>query len=554
MRRGILIVLTVLLSTSYMMATQKTILERKKAEKGYVLTSDEEVSKKVVTVKMKGVIFDKKTQERLPGVTLVLSDNPSIGTVTNMDGEFQITAVQGSKLKVSYIGYETQLLAVNLDDNIKVELDQDNFKLDEVVVTGQGAEVQKRRLSSNVTTVNSKELERMKQGRIDQILQNSLPNVQITMASGQAGATSLVKSRGLSSAYSNSTPVIYVDGVRVDNMNTGATLNNSLSGNSAVTGSIGDIPMENIDHIEYVTGGAATTLYGSDAANGVIQIFTKKGTEQKISFFAETQLEADVASSQFYHFKRTKELLHQIGFTQKYRIGFDGGTEKYGYSFGANMSNSTGTLIKNGNEDRKYDLRFGSRVKFNKVLEYQNSFGMVIQDFARSRNGNQGGYTGLWFTEGAAATNFKYTNTEGKQVNYGADLDATTDYMPHKLISNVEQIKNLPLQIKANRILISPMNEVVKWPAGNFIEIELDNIYPAESIDINFGKKEPCTWGRFEISADGKEWKTIDLKQKDARLTAGLQKAPVKFVRFTNAGSNEQQVYLRQFVLSIEKK
>ena len=149
----------------------------------------------MVTVKMKGVIFDKKTQERLPGVTLVLSDNPSIGTVTNMDGEFQITAVQGSKLKVSYIGYETQLLAVNQDDNIKVELDQDNFKLDEVVVTGQGAEVTERRLSSNVTTVNSKELERMKQGRIDQILQNSLPNVQITMASGQAGATSLVKSR-----------------------------------------------------------------------------------------------------------------------------------------------------------------------------------------------------------------------------------------------------------------------------------------------------------------------------------------------------------------------
>lgn len=53
---------------------------------------------------------------------------------------------------------------------------------------------------------------------------------------------------------------------------------------------------------------------------------------------------------------------------------------------------------------------------------------MVIQDFARSRNGNQGGYTGLWFTEGAAATNFKYTNTEGKQVNYGADLDALDDY------------------------------------------------------------------------------------------------------------------------------
>lgn len=399
-----------------------------KIENSSILIFKKEVSKKASTVRMKGIVFDKKTRERLAGVTLVLNDNPSVGTITDIDGVFQITAAQGSKLKVSYIGYETQLVAISPVDELKVELDQDNFKLDEVVVTGQGAEVQKRRLSSNVTTVSSKELERMKQGRIDQVLQNALPNVQITMSSGQAGATSLVKSRGLSSAFSNSTPVIYVDGVRVDNMNTGATLNNSLSGNSAVTGSIGDIPMENIDHIEYVTGGAATTLYGSDAANGVIQIFTKKGAEQKTTFFAETQLEADIASSQFYHFKRTKELLHQTGFTQKYRVGFDGGTEKFGYSFGGSMSNGTGTLIKNGNEDRKYDLRFGSRMKFNEQFEYQNSFGMVIEDFARSRNGNQGGYTGLWFTEGAAATNFRYTDAAGELVNYGADLDALDDY------------------------------------------------------------------------------------------------------------------------------
>lgn len=434
MKQSILIALIAFLGIVPVRAVQKSTLKGKnvplkdKIESSFIPALKEEAGKKATAVRIKGIILDKKTRERLAGVTLILNDNPSVGTITDMDGVFQITAERGSKLKVSYIGYETQLITVDHTDEMKVELDQDNFKLDEVVVTGQGAEVQKRRLSSNVTTVNSKELERMKQGRIDQILQNALPNVQITMASGQAGATSLVKSRGLSSAYSNSTPVIYVDGVRVDNMNTGATLNNSLSGNSAVTGSIGDIPMENIDHIEYVTGGAATTLYGSDAANGVIQIFTKKGANQKTTFFAETQLEADVASSQFYHFKRTKELLHQTGFTQKYRIGFDGGTEKYGYSFGASMSNSTGTLIENGNEDRKYDLRFGSRMKFNKYFEYQNSFGMVIQDFSRSRNGNQGGYTGLWFAEGAASTNFKYTDAEGNLVNYGADLDALDDY------------------------------------------------------------------------------------------------------------------------------
>lgn len=387
-----------------------------------------ETGAKANAIRVHGVIYDNKTQERLAGVTLTLNDNPSMGTITDMDGMFQLTVPEGSKLRVSYIGYETQLVTVSATGDINVGLEQDNFKLDEVVVTGQGAEVQKRRLSSNVTTVNAKELERMKQGRIDQVLQTALPNVQITMNSGQAGTTSLVKSRGLSSAYSNSTPVIYVDGVRVDNMNTGATLNNDLNGNTAVTGSIGDIPMENIDHIEYVTGGAATTLYGSDAANGVIQIFTKKGADQKTAFYAETQLEADVATSQFYHFKRTKELLNQTGFTQKYRVGFDGGNEKYGYSFGASMSNSTGTLIENGNEDRKYDLRFGSRVKFNRAFEYQNSFGMVIQDFDRSRNGNRGGYTGLWFAEGSAAVNFTYADASGNRQNYGADMDALDDY------------------------------------------------------------------------------------------------------------------------------
>lgn len=394
------------------------------------------------SVKISGVVYDKKTRETLPGVSLMVNDDPAKYTVTNENGEFQLSAPYGGKLKVSYVGYETQLIAIQ-GQEIKIELNQDNFKLDEVVVTGQGAEVQKRRLSSNVYTVSSDELGRIKQGRIDQVLQNSLPNVQITMASGQAGATSLVKSRGLSSAYTNSTPVVYVDGVRVDNLNTASTLNNSMNGNAAVSGSIGDIPMENIDHIEYVSGGAATTLYGSDAANGVIQIFTKKGSAHKTAFYAEAMVEADVANGQFYHFKRTKELLHQTGFTQKYRVGFDGGTDRYGYSFGASMSQSTGTLIKNGNEDRKYDLRFGSHIKFCDHFEYQNSFGMVVEDFARSRNGNQGGYTGLWFTEGSAATNFTYTDASGKQANYGADLDALDDYAFAQMKAFVEKAEAL---------------------------------------------------------------------------------------------------------------
>ena len=401
---------------------------------------------------IKGIVIDKKTKEVLPGVTIKLKNNSQTGTVTGIDGHFKlVTKESRTELKISYVGYETKTVICDAkNDEAQIELDQDNFKLDEVVVTGQGAEVQKRRLSSNVTTVSSKELDKFNQGRIDQLLQNALPNVQITLSNGQPGTTSMIKSRGLSSAFSNSTPVIYVDGVRVDNMNTGATLNN-MSGQNAASGSIGDIPLENIDHIEYVSGGAATTLYGSDAANGVIQIFTRKGTEKKVSSFAEVQMGANVASSQFYHFKRTKELLHQTGFTQKYRIGFDGGNDRFGYSFGGSMSNNTGTLIHNKNADRKYDLRFGSKAKLTKDLEYQNSFGIVIDDFSRSRNGNQGGYTGLWFTEGAAATNFKYTDASGKSVNYTADIDAldnATFSQMKDFVSKAEDLQNNKESIK----------------------------------------------------------------------------------------------------------
>lgn len=134
----------------------------------------------------------------------------------------------------------------------------------------------------------------------------------------------------------------------------------------------------------------------------------------------------------------------------------------------------------------------------------------------------------------------------------GTRLDATADYMPHKLVSNVEQLKNLPLQVKGKSILVSPSNEVVKWPAEGSVEIELGNVYPGQSIRLNFGKDAPNAWGRFEISVNGKEWETIQLNQHENGLTGELQKAPVRFVRFTNVSGEEQQVYLRQFVLSVE--
>ena len=346
-----------------------------------------------------------------------------------------------------------------------------NKDLDEVVVTGQGVAVSKRRLSSNITKLSSADLGSLPTGRIDQMLQNALPNVQITLTNGQPGTTSMIKSRGLSSAFTNSTPVIYVDGVRVDNLNTGSSLFNvmnnaygNINGQTAATSAIGDIPMENIDHIEYVPGGAATTLYGSDAANGVIQIFTKNHGSGSFHASVISQIGWDVANSQFYHFNRTKELLHQTGFQQKYGISFSGGTERMGYSFGASMSHNTGTIIHNGNEQKKYDIRFGTSIKMNSKLKYTNSFGYVADEFQRNRNGNQGYYTGLWFTEGSAAANFTYLTENGEQRNFPADIDKAIPYeyaMMKSFVSQAEDMQDHKEQVKrfqtSQHLLFTPL-------------------------------------------------------------------------------------------------
>ena len=330
--------------------------------------------------------------------------------------------------------------------------------LDEVVVTGQGSAVSKRRLSSNITKLSASDLEHLRASRIDQMLQNALPNVQFTLTTGQPGTTSMIKSRGLSSAFTNSTPVIYVDGVRVDNLNTGASLFNvlnnaygNISGQTAASGAIGDIPMENIDHIEYVPGGAATTLYGSDAANGVLQIFTKKNGSGRFEASVSAQFGASVANSQFYHFDRTKQLLHQTGFEQRYGLSISGGNERMGYSLGASMSQDLGTIIHNGNEQRKYDIRFGSAITLCDPLKYTNSFGFVAEDYRRNRNGNQGYYTGLWFAEGGAAANFTYTGTDGQQHNFPADIDAATPQefeLMRQFVSTAEQLQDHKESVK----------------------------------------------------------------------------------------------------------
>ena len=136
---------------------------------------------------------------------------------------------------------------------------------------------------------------------------------------------------------------------------------------------------------------------------------------------------------------------------------------------------------------------------------------------------------------------------------YNATLDAKSDYMPHTLTSDVNQIKNIPLRQKTNRILVSPANEVIKWQGKGFMTIELDKVYPLMTIDIDFGKPEVAAWGVLEISTNGKDWQKVDFQQNKNRIRVNGDKTPIKAVRFTNNQDKEQEIYMRNFTITVEK-
>ena len=136
---------------------------------------------------------------------------------------------------------------------------------------------------------------------------------------------------------------------------------------------------------------------------------------------------------------------------------------------------------------------------------------------------------------------------------YGTLLDSNSDYIPHTLTSDVNQLKNLPLRQKTNRILVSPANEVIKWQGKGFITIILDKVYPLMTIDIDFGKPEVTAWGILEISTNGQDWEKVDFLQNKNRIHANGEKKSVKAIRFTNTRDKEQEIYMKNFTITIEK-
>lgn len=344
----------------------------------FMLLAFSGMSQKTVT----GSVVDENGLP-LPGATVVEKGTTN-GVSTDFDGNFAIQVGEGSTLEASFLGYSTLSIGVVADqDNYTFNLEPSN-ELEEVIVTGQGSGIQRRKLSTTVDVLNEKDIDKLPATQIDQLLQSSTPSAQIRLSSGQPGTASIIRTRGALSAATSSTPVIIVDGIRVDNLNSNPSLGIDTGG--ADTSALADIPIESIERIEYIKGGAATTLYGADAANGVIQIITKKGKAGESNVYVETRIGAISGTDDYLKYDRTSEAIFEPGVLNEYRLGMNGGTEVSTYNFSASLYKDDS--FNDINEQIKRNLSFGFTRNINERLKYQASMSYVNMDSNLDYNAN----------------------------------------------------------------------------------------------------------------------------------------------------------------------
>jgi len=314
----------------------------------------------------------------------VLAKGTAVGTITDFDGGFSLEVpADVNELVVTYAGFETQEIALGDHSFYGVTL-AEGVLVDEIVVTGQGVGIERKRLTSTVDVITSEDIEVAPVVSLDQLLQSRLNGAQVTLSSGQPGTASLIRNRGPISAQSSTTPVILIDGVRLDNLNSRPDLNIGTGG--ANSSALSDIPVESIERIEFIRGGAASTLYGTDAANGVIQIFTKRGTAGQARVNAEVAIGTIQGETEFLRFRRVEDLVFERGLSQSYRIGVDGGNDRTTYNFSANLYDDDG--FNAVNENRRIGLRTTIQSDVGDNLIYTGSAAFTSNYFTRDFNAN----------------------------------------------------------------------------------------------------------------------------------------------------------------------
>ncbi|HUP12826.1 MAG TPA: TonB-dependent receptor plug domain-containing protein, partial [Niastella sp.] len=218
---------------------------------------------------VKGKVHDESGMP-LPKASVLIKGTNS-GTSSGDDGSFELTVPTNATLVITAVGYNKSEVKTSAKDFVTISLSADNRALSEVVVTALGVKREKRNLTFSSQEIKADELVKAKESNILNAMTGKVAGVQITSSSGTPGASSRIVIRGVTSIIGNNEALIVVDGIPINNSETGAV--NSGPGSNRLI----DIDPNIIESVNVLKGAAATALYGSAGARGVVMITTKSG-------------------------------------------------------------------------------------------------------------------------------------------------------------------------------------------------------------------------------------------------------------------------------------
>lgn len=363
--------------------------------------------------KISGVIIDEKN-EPIIGANVVVKGT-TIGSITDLEGRFSLEVYDKAILQISFIGYNTQEVAISGKSDLSIQLEEDSQALDEVVVVGYGT-MKKSDLTGSVSSLKSEVITLGFSQSPDMALRGKTAGVQIVNSSGQPGAGAVVRIRGNSSILGSNDPLYVVDGVPLD----GGESADGLQGVAASPLTI--INPSDIESMEILKDASATAIYGSRGANGVVMITTKRGKEG--AFVANLNI-----TTGFQQVENRLKLTSPEQWAELWNESMDyknGGVGKYDISKLPNRTDWQDAIFRTALV-QSYELSFtGGNDKLRYMLSggYSSQDGIIINtDFKRySIRANLENQFTKWLTVGA---NLSATRTASNQADQGS-LDSNT--------------------------------------------------------------------------------------------------------------------------------
>nr|MBA2708875.1 TonB-dependent receptor [Gemmatimonadaceae bacterium] len=418
---------------------------------------------------IRGRVTDAAGGRGLPEVQIIV-DGTRIGTVSGSGGEFTLGNVPTGPRTIVFrrIGYQPATRAVNLAagaaSSIDIGLTVSALNLSEVVVTGTGTPTEKRKLGTSVASVDSTVIANARATTVDQAMQGKIPGAQITQNSGGPGGGGIsVRLRGVNSFISGSDPLYIVDGVIIDN---GSAQLADLGGRSNPQNRLADINPADIDRIEIIRGAAAAALYGSRANNGVVQIFTKRGTIGKPHFTLNTRVATSELREQqpfnFYPFNAAGLPIERFNYqdeifrrapSSEQNLTVEGGNDQTRYYISGNFATEEGIIRSTSSR------RMGARVNLQQHLT-SRLIGNVTANYVTTNNkvqafGEQNDYgiMGSLF--------FAPTSVNFRPVNGIYPLPPTLGTNPLLAIDRIRNPQNIDRFIGATKLTWTPFTSLL---------------------------------------------------------------------------------------------